>query len=107
MYKITLDSGHVIDNLILNGNNYVSETEIDDSHLQGILNEVVIENEDQRLVYEKLKLISHMKVEGVSWLVFGEPSSEEVRNNQIDSRFETVEQEQEVIITVLADIMGV
>ena len=31
MYKITLNDGTVIDNLTMNGNNYVSPTEIDSS----------------------------------------------------------------------------
>lgn len=106
MYKITFENGVIIDNLILNGNNYISEEEIDDSNLQGILNEVVIEDDNQRVVYEKLKLISHIKVDGRSWLVFVEPSIEELRKLQIDSRFDVVEQEQDVIIDVLAEIMG-
>lgn len=107
MYKITLENGTVVDGLTLNGNNYVSDEEIDDSILQGILNEVVIENDDERVVYEQLRLLSHIKSEGKSWLVFGEPTAEEIRKNQIDSRFNSVEEEQEAIITVLAEIMGV
>ena len=107
MYKITLENGSVIDNLVLNGNNYISQDEIDDTNLQGILNEVVIEDENQRVVYEKLKLISHIKVNGRSWLVFCEPSIEELRKLQIDTRFDVVEQEQDIIIDVLSGIMGV
>lgn len=107
MFKITLADGRTIDNLVLNGNNYISEYEIDDSFFSNIMNEVTIESEDVRIVYEKMKLISHIKNDGKSWLVFAEPTLEELQKMQIDSRFKTVELEQEVIITVLADIMGV
>jgi hypothetical protein len=107
MYKITLQNGTIIENLILNGNNYISDEQIDDSVFVDNLNEVVIENEDSRIVYESLKIVSHQIVDGKSWLIFAEPTDEERRVMQTDNRIRTVEQEQAIIVDALYDLMGV
>ena len=46
MYKITLSDGTVIDNLTLNGNNFVSRNEIKAETFKGKLNHVAISCDD-------------------------------------------------------------
>lgn len=47
MYTITLPSGTKLENLKLNGNNFVSDTEIDESLFTDLLSEVKIEGSEE------------------------------------------------------------
>lgn len=47
MYKITLPNEQVLENLKLNGNNFVSETEIDESLFTDLVSEVKVEGSEQ------------------------------------------------------------
>ena len=42
MYRVTLADGTVLDNLQLNGNNFISQTKIEDSVFEGNLSQVEI-----------------------------------------------------------------
>ena len=47
MYTITLPSGTKLENLKLNGNNFVSDTEVDESLFTDLLSEVKIEGSEE------------------------------------------------------------
>lgn len=47
MYKITLPNEQVLENLKLNGNNFVSETQIDESLFTDLVSEVKVEGSEQ------------------------------------------------------------
>ncbi len=47
MYKITLPNEQVLENLKLNGNNFVSETQIDESLFTDLVPEVKVEGSEQ------------------------------------------------------------
>ena len=49
MWKITLDDGTILDNLKLDGNNFVSEAELDADFFAGKLGHVVIECDDENV----------------------------------------------------------
>ena len=77
MYKITLHDGTVLDNLELNGNNFISEKVIDDSVFSGNLNTVTISNGETTVTYTDMKLLSNRVDGGKSWFVLGEKTEQE------------------------------
>ena len=77
MYKITLHDGTVLDNLELNGNNFISEKVIDDSVFNSNLDTVTISNGETTKTYTDMKLMSNRVDGGKSWFVLGEKTEQE------------------------------
>ena len=77
MYKITLHDGTVLDNLELNGNNYISEKVIDDSVFDGNLDTVTITDGKTTETFTDMKLMSNRVDGGKSWFVLGEKAEQE------------------------------
>ena len=77
MYQITLHNGTVLDDLELNGNNFISEKVIDDSVFNGNLNTVTISNDETTKTYTDMKLMSNRVDGGKSWFVLGEKTEQE------------------------------
>ena len=77
MYQITLHDGTVLDELELNGNNFISEKLIDDAVFSGNLDTVTISNGETTATYTDMKLLSN-RVDGEkSWFVLGEKTAQE------------------------------
>ena len=77
MYQITLHDGTVLDNLELNGNNYISEKVIDDSVFDSNLDTVTISNGETSETYTDMKLMSNRVDGGKSWFVLSEKTEQE------------------------------
>lgn len=77
MYQITLHDGTVLDDLELNGNNFISEKVIDDSVFSGNLDTVTISNGETTETYTDMKLLSNRVDGGKSWFVLGEKTEQE------------------------------
>ena len=77
MYKITLRDGTELDDLELNGNNFISEKVIDDSVFNGNLDTVTISNGETTETYTDMKLLSNRVDDGKSWFVLGEKTEQE------------------------------
>lgn len=77
MYKITLNDGTVLENLELNGNNYISEKVIEDSVFAGNLATVTITDGEKTEVFTDMKLMSNRVDGGKSWFVLGEKTAQE------------------------------
>ena len=77
MYQITLHDGTVLDELELNGNNFISEKVIDDSVFNGNLDTVTISNGETTETYTDMKLLSNRVDNGKSWFVLGEKTEQE------------------------------
>ena len=77
MYQITLHDGTVLDELELNGNNFISEKVIDDSIFNGNLDTVTISNGETSETYNDMKLLSNRVDGGKSWFVLGEKTEQE------------------------------
>ena len=77
MYQITLHDGTVLDELELNGNNFISEKVIDDSVFSGNLDTVTISNGETSETYTDMKLMSNRVDGGKSWFVLGEKTEQE------------------------------
>lgn len=77
MYTITLHDGTVLDELELNGNNFISEMVIDDSVFNGNLDTVTISNGETTVTYTDMKLMSNRVDGGKSWFILGEKTEQE------------------------------
>ena len=77
MYQITLHDGTVLDELELNGNNFISTQVIDDSAFFGNLDTVTISNGETTETYTDMKLLSNRVDGGKTWFVLGEKTEQE------------------------------
>ena len=87
MYQITLHDGAVLDDLELNGNNFISEKVIDDSVFSGNLDTVTISNGETAETYTDMKLLSNRVDGGKSWFVLGEKTEQEKTMERLVSAF--------------------
>ena len=77
--KITLQDGTVLENLKLNGNNFISDTIIESSTFQDNLGNVKIEDEEGNVAeYRFMKLIQNIVVDGKSWFILVEQSENDL-----------------------------
>ena len=73
MYKITLADGTALENLVLNGNNFIAQTAVDDAIFKGNMATVTITNleDDTTEQIEDGVLLSNIVRDGKSWIVLG------------------------------------
>ena len=89
MYKIILADGTALENLVLNGNNFIAKTAVDDAVFKDNMKTVTITNlEDESTEQiEDGVLLSNIVRDGCSWLVLGqktpEQKAEEARDKEI------------------------
>lgn len=79
VYKITLGNGHIVDQLRMNGNNFISATEIDKSVFSGNLSKVTINDGVRDEVHKNMDLI-HLTKMGDSeyWFALRDLSDQEI-----------------------------
>lgn len=89
MYKITLADGTELNDLVLNGNNFIAQTAVDDAVFKGNMASVTITNLEDGTAeqIEDGVLLSNIVREGCSWLVLGQKSAEEKRLEAMDDTF--------------------
>ena len=89
MYKITLADGTMLENLVLNGNNFIAQTAVSDAVFKDNMATVTITNLEDGTVeqIEDGVLLSNIVRDGKSWLVLGQKSAEQKRLETIDSTF--------------------
>lgn len=86
IFSISLSNGTTISNLELNGNNFISDTEITEEMFAGGLPEVHISG-DKGTSYtiNHAKLIQIMEYEGAWWFILAETPAEELLFEKISS----------------------
>lgn len=83
MHKITLNDGTVIDNLTVNGTNFVSKDKVDESiFTKDNLKKVTIND----TVYENLVFIQQMKLADGYYIAFRQKTAEENQKYLIDKQ---------------------
>ena len=87
-YKITLADGTIIDNLTLNGNNYISAELIDASIFEGNCSPIVINDGVTDEVHEHMELVQVTTVNGASWIVLRDISQKELKEAKSDADIE-------------------
>ena len=83
MYKIILADGTTIDNLELNGNNFIPETPININIFNGNLDKISIINSEDNIEELNHCSIVFAEVEGNQSFIIAEKSSEEKRDERV------------------------
>lgn len=89
-FKITLSDGTVLDKLGLNGNNFVSDTEVTPATFQGKLSTVTIEGPQEEdsanLVgtHTNMQFVQVMPIDGKFYFILRDLSPREIRETKID-----------------------
>jgi hypothetical protein len=78
IYKITLADGTVIDDLKLNGNNYISKEVIYPEVFNGNCSPIVISDGINNEVHGNMELVQVVEVNGEYWFVLRDISLEEL-----------------------------
>ena len=101
MYKITLNDGTTLENLELNGNNFIAQTAVDDAVFKDNMATVTITNLEDGTA-EQLEdgvLLSNIVREGCSWLVLGQKSAEQKAMEARDKEIAELRQAMTVLLT--------
>ncbi len=91
MYTITLNNGTKLENLELNGNNFISETLIDSDVFKDNLKTVTISNEENTDTYNDMVLIQNQIYENQSWFILAEKTPEQKEKEALSINFTNIE----------------
>ena len=86
MYQIKLKDGTIIKDLELNGNNFISKTEINESMFTDNLKIVTISDGANESVQENMKLVQIANMNDEYWFVLTTKSKQEVENDELRKR---------------------
>ncbi len=90
MYKITLQDGTELDNLTLNGNNYISDTIIDDAVFADNLATIQIDDGETVGEYTNMKLVANRVMDGKSWFVIAEKTEKDMLAEELVDLWDVV-----------------
>ena len=101
MYKIILADGTALENLVLNGNNFIAQTEVDDAALKDNMATVTITNLEDGTAeqIEDGVLLSNIVRDGCSWIVLGQKSAEQKATEARDKEIAELRQAMTVLLT--------
>jgi hypothetical protein len=88
IYTITLADGTLIENLRLNGNNYISTEPINAVIFEGNCSPIVISDGTHNETHDNMELIQITEVNGEYWFVLRDISLEELKQIKIRSDIE-------------------
>lgn len=88
IYKVILSDGTILDNLTLNGNNFVSKSEIDSSVFTDNLSVVTINDGENDEVHHNMRLIRCYTFDGMWWFILNDISKEEMDREKLRSDME-------------------
>mgnify|MGYP001159193198 CR=1 FL=1 len=83
MYNIKLTDGTELKNLELNGNNYISDTIIEDDIFKDNLDTVIITDENGSTEYHDMKLIQNKVYNNQSWFILAEKTKTEKEKERL------------------------
>lgn len=78
IYSITLADGTIINDLKLNGNNYISQNEIKKEMFEDNLYSVTISDGDKEEVHTNMELVQLIEYNGAYWFVIRDISPEKL-----------------------------
>lgn len=92
MHSIKLADGTLLENLELNGNNYIANTVIEDIVFKNNLETVEISDGEITEIHTNMKLLSNIAREGRSWIVIGAKTSNEIEKEVLNNKIAELEQ---------------
>lgn len=101
MYKITLADGTALENLVLNGNNFIAQTAVGDAVFKDNMATVTITNLEDGTAeqIEDGVLLSNIVREGCSWIVLGQKSAEQKAEEARDKEIAELRRAMAVLLT--------
>ena len=85
MYSIKLNNGTILTNLILNGNNFISDKIIPDDIFTDNLNEVEISDGENTQIYNDMALVANRVIDGKSWFILAEKTPEQKEKEALEA----------------------
>ncbi len=90
-YTITLADGQKLTDLTVNGDNYVSQTEVDESIFDNNLSTMTVSDGETETVYHNMQFIQQMKwADGTYYLAFRELSEQEIEYASLSSKIDYI-----------------
>ena len=89
-YSVTLSDGTVIENLVLNGNNFVSDTEINPSVFTDNCCPVVVSDGTTEETHDFMRVRGLREEDGKYWFILLDISEEEMNQAKICSDIEYI-----------------
>ena len=83
--KIILSNGNTVENLIINGNNYISDEIISDDVFTDGLAVVTVVDGKTSTEYKNMKLIQNIVIDDKSWFILAEKTEEEILKERLKS----------------------
>ena len=101
MYKITLADGTELNDLVLNGNNFIAQMAVDDAVFKDNMATVTITNLEDGTTeqIEDGVLLSNIVRDGKSWLVLGQKSAEQKATEAKDKEIAELRRAMAVLLT--------
>ena len=101
MYKITLADGTELNDLVLNGNNFIAQTAVSDAVFKGNMASVTVTNLEDGTTeqIEDGQLLSNIVRDGRSWLVLGQKSAEQKAMEARDKEIAELRRAMTVLLT--------
>ena len=86
MYTIALSDGRTLENLELNGNNYIAQDVVSDDFFASGMDTVTFSGGDLPEIIVDCVLLSNIVRDGRSWLVFGAKSAEQKEKEALQAQ---------------------
>lgn len=86
MYKIKLSDGTMLENLELNGNNFITEEELTEEYFAGKLSYIEVTDDDGETTAQyDMVLVQCMKwTDGRTWFILSEKSEQQKREEELE-----------------------
>jgi len=85
MYTIKLNNGTIISNLVLNGNNFISDKIISDDIFTNNLDKVEISDGKSTQIYQDMMLVANRVIDGKSWFILAEKTPEQKEKEALEA----------------------
>jgi hypothetical protein len=106
MHQITLKDGTVIKDLELNGNNFISKTEITEGMFTDNLEIVTISDGTNTSVQENMKLVQIANMNDEYWFVLTTKSKQEIENERLKQENQILKDTMDMILTEIIPSLG-
>lgn len=106
MYTITLADGTEIKNLTLNGNNFISDTPLEESVFAGNLQTVRITGPDMEEIHENMDLVGIRQDGGKYWFVLRDLSAQELKERKMLADITGLSTTTDDMILLMAELIG-
>ena len=90
MYTIKLYDGTVLDNLELNGNNFISDKIISDDIFTNNLDKVEISDGKSTQIYQDMMLVANRVIDGKSWFILAEKTPEQKEKEELENNISDI-----------------